>query len=145
MITITCPSTDTLLPKYDIFVEPSLRFTKRVFGWMLDKDHELYTRYDRSFLHITLSNFLRDIENYALCQGIKIPDTKAALNLKKHVISKIFSFSEYTVNSNSRVAVYEYFRSSNPNQYGGGGAIRPHPPSFFNNFFLTPVRFRTRI
>ena len=113
LITIICPSTDTLLPKYENFVEPSLRFSIRVFVWMLDKDHELYTRYDRSFLYIliTLSKFLKDIENYTVCQGIKIPDPKAALNLKRHVIFKVFSFSEYTENSNSRVTEFEYFRS----------------------------------
>ena len=35
LVTITCPSTDTLLPRFEIFVEPSLRFTLRMFGWML--------------------------------------------------------------------------------------------------------------
>ena len=57
LVTINCPTTDTLLPKYEIFVEPSLRFTLRSFGWMLEKEHELYTRYDRSFVNVTLSNF----------------------------------------------------------------------------------------
>ena len=37
LVTITCPSTDTLLPRFEIFVEPSLRFTLRLFGsgWVL--------------------------------------------------------------------------------------------------------------
>ena len=83
-----------MLPKYEIFVEPSLRFTLRIFGWMLEKDHELYTRYDRSFVNIT-SNFLKDIDNYTLCQGMKIPDPKATLTLKKHIIPKQFFFAEY--------------------------------------------------
>ena len=111
LVTINCPTTDTLLPKYEIFVEPSLRFTLRIFGWMLEKEHELYTRYDRSFVNVTLSNFLKDIDNYTLCQGMKIPDPKATLTLKKHVIPKQFFFAEYKEDSDSRVSEYEYTRS----------------------------------
>ena len=113
LVTITYPTTDTLLPKYEIFVEPSLQFTLRIFGWMLEKDHEIYTRYNRSFLHVTLSNLLKDIENYKLCQGLKVPDPKTALTLKKHVNPKQFCFVTYNEDSDSRVSQYEYIRSIN--------------------------------
>ena len=56
--TITFLTEDTLLPKFELFVEPCLKFSLRVFGWMLTNDHEIYTKYNRSFLNVTLSSFI---------------------------------------------------------------------------------------
>ena len=112
LITITCSSPNHLIPKYEIFVEPSLRFTLRIFGWMLTDGHELYQEYSRSFSHVTLSSFINDIEEYVLCQGITSPDQNAAIYIKKHVIPKSFSFPEYSEKSaGSRFTQVEYFRS----------------------------------
>ena len=58
---ITCVSSEYLIPKFEIFVDQSLSFTLRTFGWMLSEEHELYSMYDRSFLYVTLSNFITHI------------------------------------------------------------------------------------
>ena len=110
---ITIASVDTVIPKFEIFVEPSLRYTVRVFGWMLTKEHEIYTMYDRSFSNVTLSDFISQLGNYYLCPGLVIPDPKFNLTVKKHIVPKIFSFHDYDEQSmNSRVCEYEYSRSS---------------------------------
>ena len=91
-----------MLSKYEIFVETSIRFSIQVFGWMLTTDHEIYARYDRSFLNVTLSSFIKDFETYNLCQGLTIPDPKAMLTVKKRCIPKKFSFHNYNEQSDPR-------------------------------------------
>ena len=46
-------------------------FTIRVFGWMLMDGHELYTKYQRSFLNVTFSKFIVDLAQLQLCNGIQ--------------------------------------------------------------------------
>ena len=41
LVTVTCSLPNYLIPKYEIFVKPSLHFTLRVFGWMLTEEHEI--------------------------------------------------------------------------------------------------------
>ena len=108
-------STDKLyiytLPQFEIFVESSLHFYVRVCGWMLTDDHELYKKYERSFANSTLSDFIQDIEQYILCEGVTIPDPKISANIQKHVIPKTFSFLEFLNQPMSRVHQDEFSRS----------------------------------
>ena len=53
-----------------------------VFGWMLMDGHELYTKYQRSFLNVTFSKFIVDLAQ--LCNGIQTPDPVKALDFQKH-------------------------------------------------------------
>ena len=92
---VTCVSSIYLIPKFEIFIDQSLSFCLRVFGWMLSEDHELYSQYDRSFLNVTLSNFINDLDKLILCDGIATADLSRELNFQKHVIPKRFNFSHY--------------------------------------------------
>ena len=77
-----------VMPKFQIFIEQSLSFSLRVYGWMLTEDHELYVMHNRSFLNVTLSNFIQRLENYVLCDGITTPDPNKECSFQKHVIPK---------------------------------------------------------
>ena len=88
-------SGDHMLPQFEIYVEPSLKFTLRVFGWLLNDLNELCSNYERSFKNITLSDLVKVLNGYILCPGSKLPDEKSALYVLKHVIPYKFSFPQY--------------------------------------------------
>lgn len=79
-----------VLPKFEIFVEDSLLFTVRVFGWMLPEDHEVYKKYGRSFFNMTFSNFILELGKSQLCPGIQIPDPVKASYFQKHLTISVF-------------------------------------------------------
>ncbi len=54
LATISSHIDEYLLPKFEIFVDPSLQFSLGVFGWMLTEDHDLYGKYERSLANVTL-------------------------------------------------------------------------------------------
>ena len=114
LVTIASNIEDYLLPKYEIFVEPSLKFSLRVFGWMLTDDHDLYGKYERSLTNVTLSNLIQEIEQSLLCKGIYIPDAKATASIQRHVIPRKFSFLEYQQSSSQKRWLQdEFLRSAN--------------------------------
>ena len=79
---------------------------------MLTEDHELYVMHNRSFLNVTLSNFIQRLENYVLCDGITTPDPNKECSFQKHVIPKIFNYSEYQQSQfKPRSHQDEYYRS----------------------------------
>ena len=97
LVIATFISADHLLPKFEIFIDQSLSFSLRVYGWMLPKDHEIYGNVNNSFLNITFSNFVHQLKLYNLCHGISIPNTKLTNNIQKHVIPKKFNYFDYQV------------------------------------------------
>ena len=92
---ITCSSSLHVIPKFEFFVEPSLTFSARVYGWMLTDDNTVYTKYGRSFVNITLSAFVKELLKYDVCEGVGLPDESSNLYLNKHVIPNKFSFDDY--------------------------------------------------
>ena len=44
LVTVSCLSPEYVLPKFEIFEDSSLRFTVRVYGWLLMDDHDLYKK-----------------------------------------------------------------------------------------------------
>ena len=76
-----------LVPKFQIFVDCSLGYTLRVFGWLIPIDHILYTNYRRRFFKITLSNFITFLENLSLCPGIDLLSNSMSSAIK-HIIQK---------------------------------------------------------
>ena len=105
-------STTYVLPKFEIFIDQSLSFSLRVYGWMLNEDHELYAMYNRSFLNVTLSNFIQQLENYVLCDGIITPDPNKEHSFQKHIIPKVFEYCDYQqLQFKPRLHQDEYYRS----------------------------------
>ena len=114
LVTISSHNNDYLLPKFEIFVDPSLRFSLRDFGWMLTEDHDLYGKYERSFANVTLSNLIQEIEQSLMCKGIDIPDPKATASVQRHVIPRKFSYLEFQQSSSPRRFLQdEFLRSGN--------------------------------
>ena len=59
-----------VLPHLEIVIDESLGFTVKVFGSYLPEDHPLYLYYCRTVRKITVSNLLRQLEGYKLCDGV---------------------------------------------------------------------------
>ena len=88
-----------VMPKIQIFIDQSLSFSLRLYGWMLTEDHELYVMHNRSFLNVTLSNFIQRLENYVLCDGITIQIKNAVFKsmlFQKYLI--ILSINNHSLN-----------------------------------------------
>ena len=103
-----------LIPKYQIFVDSSLGFTLRVFGWLIPLDHIIYTRYRRSFFNVTLSNFILFLNSLVLCIGITMLEKNLSVSSAiRHIIPKKFSYDEHTHLEDSPYPVHqmEYLRS----------------------------------
>ncbi len=80
----------------EIYVDDSLGFTIRVFGWLLPDDHDVYLSNKRTLQSITLSNLIRLLDCQVICSGI---DKKFALKagckfLKHCVAAKFILFSD---------------------------------------------------
>ena len=84
----TCSSKNYVLPEFEIFVGQDLSFSVQIFGWMLTEDHEIYSMYERSFFNVTLSNFIHQLKEFILCNGITVPDSSKELNCQIHVLPK---------------------------------------------------------
>ena len=85
-----------LLPKFEIFIDSTLAYTIRIYGWLLPDDHFLYTNYCRSFLNVTLSDFIIHINKLKLCPGITLLNSNLPTSeTVRHVVPKVFSFDEY--------------------------------------------------
>ncbi len=102
-VTIFSFNNKYLLAKFEIFEEHSLRFSVRVFGWMLTKEHDLYGKYERCLANVTLSSFTQEIEQYHLCKGIDTPDPKAHASVQRHVLQRKFSYLEFLQKSFARI------------------------------------------
>ena len=113
LVIITSTSVEHILPKYEIFVDQSLGFSVRVYGWLLPDDHELYSSFNRSFFNVTLTNFIFELSKHFLCEGITTPDPCKEINFQKHVIPKKFNYLSFQQNSfQSSVHQDEYYRAS---------------------------------
>ena len=83
----TLKSTNHVLPEFEVFIDNTLTFSLRVYGWMLPQNHELYSKFNKSF-HVTFSNFAAYVRQFILCKGISTPDPVKLLNCQKHIMLK---------------------------------------------------------
>ena len=103
---IICTSTEHILPKYEIFVDHSLEFSFRIYGWLLPDD--------RSFFKMMLTNFIFELSTSILWEGITTPDPYKEINYQKHIILKKINYHLFKQNSfQSQVHHDEYYRASN--------------------------------
>ena len=84
-----------ILPKFQLFVQPSLQFYLLVYGWMIGEGHEIYTNHNHSIQYTSLSLLLKEIESFKLCAGVQLPESDTSILLKKHTIPKTFAFTSY--------------------------------------------------
>ena len=75
----TFKSTNHVLPKFEVFIDNTLTFSLRVYGWMLSQNHELYSKFNKSFHNVTFSY----VRQFILCKGISTPDPEKLLNCQK--------------------------------------------------------------
>ena len=73
-----------VLPHLNIIMDDSLDFTAKVFGSYLPEDHPLYLDYRRTVRNITVSNLIRQMEGYRLCDGVSTMELNG--KLYHHVI-----------------------------------------------------------
>ena len=55
LVTISCLSPEYILQKFEIFIESSLRFTVRVYGWLLMDDHDTIHKSLNFVYHLLLN------------------------------------------------------------------------------------------
>ena len=73
----------------EIYVDISLEFTIRIFGWLLKDDHEIYLLNRRSVRNITLSNLILAVENYKICEGIQFTQ---GTSIQTHTVPILYYF-----------------------------------------------------
>ena len=104
-------------PKIEIYIDDSLGFTIRIFGWLLPENHILYKEHFRSIRYITLSALMNYGDTFILCAGVNNVDlTKSAF--QKHVISKkftLFNIVDDDIDEQSRVDETIFYRSASCN------------------------------
>ena len=78
-----------MVPLYEIFIGPSLRFQKRVLGWVLPDNHDIYGQYNSSCENVFLSDLVYSLNSYNVCQVI--PDNLSIdySLLVKHSMPKV--------------------------------------------------------
>ena len=95
LVIATLKSTDHVLTKFEVYIDNTLTFSLRVYGWMLPQNHELYSEFNKSFHNVTYSNFAAYVRQFILCKGILTPDPEKLMNCQKHVMPKIFNYHKY--------------------------------------------------
>ena len=73
--------------------------------------HELYTKYQRSFLNVTCSRFIVESAQLQLCNGIQTPDPVKALDFQKHCVPKSFDYFTYQTSAKAKLHQVEFNRS----------------------------------
>lgn len=77
-----------LVPKFEIFVDELLSFTIRFYTWRIPNNHQIYSHYGGSLKNITVSNFIKILQNYYVCPGLSNSLSGSCL---EHSVPKIFS------------------------------------------------------
>ena len=90
LVIATLKSTNHVLPKFEVSIDNTSTFSLTFYGWMLPQNHELYSKFNKSFHNVTFSNFAAYVRQFILCKGISSPDPEKLLNCQKHVMPKIF-------------------------------------------------------
>ena len=73
-----------MLPQLEIIVDDGLGFTVKVYGCYLVEDHPLYLEYRRSMQNVTMSNLVKELEGYKLCNGVQTLELTS--KLFRHVV-----------------------------------------------------------
>ena len=92
---ITYIEEEYVTPKYDIYVDFSLRFSIRVYCWFLNDDHLLYKQYKKNFFIVTLSAIISELLTLKLCKGIHVVQQKQAIKVERQVIQKKVFYQKY--------------------------------------------------
>ena len=70
----------------EILVSDTFNFTIRVLAWCLPINHEIYKSYNSSVKTITVSNLVKVLSNYRVCEAIKNQQVLSCCN--QHVVFK---------------------------------------------------------
>ena len=70
LVIATFKSTNHVLPKFEVFIDNTLTFSLRVYGWVLPQNHELYSKFNKSFHNVTFSNFVAYVRQFIPYKGI---------------------------------------------------------------------------
>ena len=98
-----------ILPPFEIYIDQSLSFFIRVFGWRISDEHSVFAPYENSVKNITLSNIILVLKQYNLCPGISNHEVRNSPNIERHCIPHIFT----TNINNSPLQQTMYHRSRN--------------------------------
>eukprot|EP00794_Sanderia_malayensis_P001236 gene1236-1360_t len=100
------------LPVYEIYIDDSLGFTIRVFGWLIPNDNDIYMHRKRTMQNITLSNLINLLDSQIICNGVsqKVA-TKSNCKILKHCVPREFSvFGDDSEDSEYPLAETVFYR-----------------------------------
>jgi hypothetical protein len=102
------------IPEIELHVDESLAYTIRAYGWRLPDTHQIYKSNLRSVRYTMISQFLNQIRDSYLCNGISSNEIENFSLVKKHVVSKLFSIDDESCDDGPTNETV-YFRSSTCN------------------------------
>ena len=71
-----------MIPKFQLIIDTELRYTLIIFGWLLPEEHTIYKEYERSLQNVTVSELIKRIVQFKLCEGV----AKSSSDLQCHAI-----------------------------------------------------------
>lgn len=73
-----------IIPKYEVIVDETLRFTCVCFGWVLPENSIVYKQFVRTLRKITISSLLTEVCRYKICEGVGIIIDAVKQNIPLH-------------------------------------------------------------
>ena len=67
------------VPKFTVVIDDGLGFTIKIYDWLLPENHVIYTSLKRSLRNVTVSNLIKNIESFILCEGLKSREMSGSL------------------------------------------------------------------
>ena len=79
------------VPKFEVYVDLSLEFIVRSYGWRIPDDHQIYKENKRSLRFSTVSSLLSSFNQYNVCSGISDGLNRSQSKISIHSIPLRFS------------------------------------------------------
>ena len=85
-----------ITPKYELFIDHTLTFVLRVYGWLLPQSCRIVCKYEGQMKNVFLSQLLKELDSHQLCTGLNAPSAVQVLNsdTRIHVIQRKVFFKE---------------------------------------------------
>lgn len=84
----------THVPLYKVIIDDGLGYTIQIYDCFLPEDHTIYKKHKRSLTNVTVSELIKEIENFHVCPGIDLVEHNDA-NFIFHVIPLINDDDQY--------------------------------------------------
>ena len=63
---------NTVYPECEVKIDDGLEFKIIIYGWPLPPTHQIYKNNRRSLMHTTISQLVKDVSSYTVCEGVSV-------------------------------------------------------------------------